>query len=100
MGNNRYEFSFSLPKPSSIFTCECFALWKALEFVFESLRSFFVIFTDSQSLTQSLFHNGLNSTMHPIIGIIRELICNIKNSNKHPRKNWKCKKNVKKCRKV
>ena len=76
------EASFKLPKEFQIYSCESYAILKALEMIdLHQLRKS-VIFTGSYSVLQSLNKQGLNSKMSPLLAFIRERIYKLTSTDK------------------
>ena len=82
------EASFKLPKEFQIYSCELYAILKALEIIEQLQVVKAVIFSDSYSSLHSLSKQGLNSTM-PILAVcIREKIYKLVSEGKVVKLVW------------
>lgn len=73
----------SLPTNTSIFTAECFAIFKALQLIHKSQHTHFTVVSDSLSALQSLASRRLSVRNNYHILKIKKLYCNILKGNPH-----------------
>jgi len=68
------SFADKLNSFSSSFTAECYAIISALEFVFSLENNIILIVTDSQSCLFAISSNPFNSSLSPLVLLIKSLI--------------------------